>query len=292
MRRKKPREVVPLRAFSVHFRPFLCCVCLREIRESRVKRYALLQRTDYNLRMQISSSPSPKQTRLERMREHRQRSRETIFLSLFPVVFLLGLGLGWILWGGNADSAPQQANQAPTSPPRRFEVEAGDNPALGPADAPITIIEFSDYECPFCARWHQQVYSRLMKEYEGQIRFVYRDFPLENIHPNAVSAAIAAHCAGEQGAYFPFHDALFSYEYGLNREAYLTYAKRLELDLRAFEVCLDEARYADKVQANLEYGLSVGVSSTPTFFVNGIIIIGAQSFDVFQQVIERELSGQ
>ncbi len=108
-----------------------------------------------------------------------------------------------------------------------------------------------------------------MKEYEGKIRFVYRDFPLENIHPNAVPAAIAAHCAGEQEAYFPFHDALFSGELGLNREAYLTYAERLGLDVTAFQTCLDEARYAEKVQDNLNYGLSLEVNSTPTFFVNG-----------------------
>lgn len=225
------------------------------------------------------------------MRASQQRNREAILLSLLPLVFLLGMGLGWV-WGSNS-SSPQQANQPePTSAPRRFQVEAGENPALGPVDAPVTIIEFSDYECPFCARWHQQVYGRLMKEYEGKIRFVYRDFPLENIHPNAVPAAIAAHCAGEQGAYFPFHDALFSYELGLNREAYLTYAKRLNLDVTAFQTCLDEARYAETVQENLNYGLSIGVSSTPTFFINGIIIIGAQSFDVFKQVIDKELAGQ
>lgn len=227
------------------------------------------------------------------MRQSQQRSRETIFLSLLPVVFLLGLGLGWVLWGSDSGADARQVNQpAPTTAPRRFPVEAGDNPALGPADAPITLIEFSDYECPFCARWHQQVYQRLMKEYEGKIRFVYRDFPLENIHPNAVPAAIAAHCAGEQGAYFPFHDALFSYELGLNREAYLTYAERLGLDVTAFQTCLDEARYAEKVRDNLNYGLSLGVSSTPTFFVNGLIIIGAQPFEVFKQVIDKELAGQ
>lgn len=239
-----------------------------------------------------SSSPS-KSTRLERMRQSQQRSRETIFLSLLPVVFLLGLGLGWVLWGSDSGTDARQANQpAPTNTPRRFPVEAGESPALGPADAPVTLIEFSDYECPFCARWHKQVYQRLMQEYEGKIRFVYRDFPLENIHPNAVPAAIAAHCAGEQGAYFPFHDALFSYELGLNREAYVTYAQRLSLDVTAFQTCLDEARYAEKVQENLNYGLSLGVNSTPTFFVNGLIIIGAQPFEVFKQVIDKELAGQ
>lgn len=241
----------------------------------------------------METTTPPKQTRLARALQARRQSRETVLAALIPVVFLLGLGLGWLLWGADSPSAPQQANEpAAPAPVRRITVEVGDSPALGPANAPVTIVEFSDYECSFCARWHQQVYQRLMKEYEGKIRFVYRDFPLESIHPNATPAAIAAHCAGEQGAYFQFHDALFSYQYGLGREAYLTYAAELGLDTKAFQTCLDEKRYAEKVESDLRYGLSIGVSSTPTFFVNGIAIVGAQPFEVFQQIIEKELSGQ
>lgn len=244
--------------------------------------------------MDTSTLPdlSPKQTRLARAALFRRKSRETVLAGFLPVVFLLGLGLGWLLWGADSPSNEQANQPAATAPVRRIAVEVGDSPALGPADAPITIVEFSDYECPFCARWHQQVYKRLMQEYEGKIRFVYRDFPLTSIHANATPAAIAAHCAGEQGAYFPFHDALFSYQYELGREAYLTYAAELGLDSQSFTACLEENRHADKVQASLDYGLSVGVSSTPTFFVNGIAIVGAQPYEVFQQVIEQELAGQ
>jgi len=131
-----------------------------------------------------------------------------------------------------------------------------------------------------------------MQEYEGKIRFVYRDFPLDNIHPNATPAAMAAHCAGEQDAYYAFHDALFSYRYGFGREAYLSYAAELGLDVTSFQACLDENRYASKVEDDLRYGYSIGVSSTPTFFVNGIAIVGAQPYEVFQQLIEKELAGQ
>ncbi len=232
-------------------------------------------------------------SRLQRAAQAGRRSRETVLAALLPVVFALGLGLGWLLWGADSPSAPQQANDpAAPAPVRRIEVSIEDSPALGPADAPVTIVEFSDYECPFCARWHQQVYKRLMKEYEGKIRFVYRDFPLTNIHPNATPAAIAARCAGEQDAYFSFHDALLSYQYGLGQDAYLSYATELGLDVKAFQTCLDEKRYADKVEADMRYGYSIGVSSTPTFFVNGIAIVGAQPYEVFQQLIEKELAGQ
>lgn len=243
--------------------------------------------------MDTSTPPhlSPKQTRLARAALFGQKSRETVLAGFLPVVFLLGLGLGWLLWGADSPTAAQQGNE-PAAPVRRIEVATEDSPTLGPADAPVTIVEFSDYECPYCARWHQQVYKRLMQEYEGKIRFVYRDFPLTSIHANATPAAIAAHCAGEQGAYFPFHDALFSYQYELGREAYLTYANALGLDAQSFETCLEEQRFADKVEADLRYGLSIGVSSTPTFFVNGIAIVGAQPYEVFQQVIEKELAGQ
>ncbi len=242
--------------------------------------------------MDTNSSSLPKShSRLQRAAQAGRRSRETVLAALLPVVFALGLGLGWLLWGADSPSAPQQANE-PAAPARRIAVEAGDSPTLGPADAPVTIIEFSDYECPYCARWYQQVYKRLMKEYEGKIRFVYRDFPLDNIHPNAAPAAIAAHCAGEQDSYFAFHDALFSYQYGLGWDAYLSYATELGLDVKAFQTCLDEKRYADKVEADMRYGYSLGVSSTPTFFVNGIAIVGAQPYEVFQQLIEKELAGQ
>ncbi len=240
--------------------------------------------------MQTTTSPK-KQTRLGRAAQSRRQSRETVLSALIPLVFLLGLGLGWLLWGAEA-SAAQQANEPATPAPlRRIEVAVADSPALGPADAPITIVEFSDYECSFCVRWHQQVYKRLMQEYEGQIRFVYRDFPLDNIHPNATPAAMAAHCAGEQDAYFSFHDALFSYQYGLGREAYLSYAAELGLDVVSFQTCLDEKRYASKIEDGLRYGYSIGVSSTPTFFINGIAVVGAQPYEVFQQVIEKELAG-
>lgn len=231
--------------------------------------------------MEMNPPPTPptkKQIRFERAAQTRQKSRETVLLALLPVVFFIGLGLGWLLRG------------ITPSPSKAEIVIDADDYVLGPDDAPITIIEFSDYQCPYCALWHEQVYKRLMQEYEGKIRFVYRDFPL-NGHPDAAPAAMAANCAGEQGAYYPFHDALFSTPDNLGREAYLQHATALGLEMVDFETCLDEERYASEVQADLQYAFSIGVSSTPTFFINGQGVVGAQPYEVFKQAIEKELAG-
>lgn len=213
-----------------------------------------------------------------------------------PLVFLLGLGTGYLVWGMNAQDAvaAEGATQPEVQIPeqvQRFDVPVDDDYIYGPEDAPITIVEFSDFECPFCKRWYDQVWLRLKEEYPDQIRLVYRDFPLPG-HPNAVPSAEAANCAGEQGQYWQFHDLLFSDRYGLNEQAYLDYAGDLKLDMAAFQQCIEERRYKEEVEADLEWATQLGVSSTPTFFINGIPLVGAQPFEVFQQVIELELAGK
>ncbi len=208
-----------------------------------------------------------------------------VLLGLMPVMFALGLGMGYVLWGREGTtSAPQQQV-------RRYNVPVDDDPAIGPTDAPITLIEFSDYECPYCRRWHNEVYVRLAKEYGDKIRFVYRDFPLTSIHPNALPAAVAANCAYEQGMFWEFHDLLFSGT-GLGNAYYLQYANELGLDLEAFQACLDAERFQQEVQADFSYAAALGVRSTPTFFLNGIPIVGAQPYEVFKQIIEKELAGE
>ncbi|HAL17890.1 MAG TPA: hypothetical protein DCP32_14445 [Anaerolineaceae bacterium] len=174
----------------------------------------------------------------------------------------------------------------------RYPVTEDGDPSYGPADAPITIIEFSDFECPYCQRWHAEVWKKLAAAYRSQIRLVYRDFPLYSIHPNAGPAANAAECAKEQGKYWEFHDLLFSGAEKLGESAYQTYASALNMDLNAFQQCLDESRYEAEVTADFEYASSIGISSTPTFFINGVALIGAQPFEVFQEVIELELAGK
>jgi protein-disulfide isomerase len=166
-----------------------------------------------------------------------------------------------------------------------------DDPAIGPPDAPITIIEFSDFQCPYCKRWHNEVYGRLMQEYQGKVRVVFRDFPLSSIHPDAESAAEAADCANEQGAFWEYHDKLFNGDQ-LGQTVYLQYAQELGLDMDKFKTCVDTGRYKSEVAADYDYASNLGVRSTPTFFLNGLPIVGAQPYDVFKQVIEQELAGE
>ena len=139
------------------------------------------------------------------------------FIVSLLIVFSLGLGSGYLAWGA---STPAEAADANNAPPTRHAIEEGGNPSIGPADAPVTIIEFSDYQCPYCQRWHAEVFNRLLAEYPNQVRIVYRDLPLGN-HPQAAPAAEAANCANEQDAFWEFHEYLFSYKYDLGRDAYL-----------------------------------------------------------------------
>ena len=222
--------------------------------------------------------------------------RPLIYGLLLPVVFVLGIVAGYLLWGrtppatATADSPATLAT--PTVQVMRYDVSVDDDPFIGPENAPVTIIEFSDYQCRACKKWHDEVLDRMMANYPGQIRFVYRDFPLTSIHPGAAPAAEAADCAGEQGSYWPFYQALFSMKYDLTTEAYQQYAAELGLDTQAFAECLTDRRYESEVMGDYNYAVNLGVSSTPTFFINGIPIVGAQPYDVFKQIIDQELAGE
>ena len=128
---------------------------------------------------------------------------------------------------------------------------------------------------PTAAQWEQQTYQPLLAAYPGKIRIVYRDFPLTSIHPNAMPAAEAAQCANEQGKFWPFHDKLFSSE-NLSDDVYKQYAQELQLDMTKFNACLTNHTYAKAIQADSDFAVNLGINSTPTFFVNGLAIIGAQ----------------
>lgn len=239
--------------------------------------------------------------------------RSQFYLALLPASFVLGLVLGYVFGifnpfaisapGQNTEVAARQeaaGEQNPTAAPeqaaqeeiRRYEVPEDDNPSIGPEDAEITIIEFSDYECPYCRKWHIEVFDKIREDYPEQVRLVYRDFPLKSIHPNALPAAAAANCAIEQDAFWDFNRKLFSGEYDLSDESYKRISEELELDQAAFEQCLSEGRYVSEVESDYEYASNLGVRSTPTFFVNGIPIVGAQPYEVFQDLIDKELAGE
>jgi protein-disulfide isomerase len=161
--------------------------------------------------------------------------------------------------------------------------------AIGPVDAPVTIVEFSDYQCPYCQRAEPTV-KQVLQQYEGQVRFVYKHFPLESIHPLARGASEAAGCAEDQGRFWDYHERVFAAANGLEPAALEGYATELELDLEAFRACVAERRHADKITTDLRDGQAAEVSSTPTFFVNGVKLKGAQPFSEFQRLIEAELA--
>lgn len=214
--------------------------------------------------------------------------RSHVYSALIPLAFVVGLATGFLFWGRTPAPAAVAAVGEPQAP-TRLEVSADDDPALGPADAPITIIEFSDYNCPYCEKWHAETFQPLMAAYPDQIRFVYRDFPITS--QESTMAAQAAQCAGEQDAYWPFHDSLLSGGLELGREAYQQYATRLGLNVEGLLACLDSGKYDDEVQADARYAAGLGVSGTPTFFINGLPLVGAQPLSEFQAVIESELQG-
>ena len=218
------------------------------------------------------------------------RFRRTRFLTAaFITTFGLGLFVGYSIWGGHVNSS-QTANDAQNT--SRFDVPILDSdPAFGPEDAPITFIEFSDFECPYCRQHFLEVYPRLLEKYGDQIRYVYKDFPLTSIHANAVPAAEAALCANEQGSFWEYHDLLFTMRLDLGSETYLTYAEELGLDLDTFGTCVDERRYADEVRGDYDFAANLGIRSTPTFFINGLVVQGALPYEEFIKIIDAELAG-
>jgi len=175
---------------------------------------------------------------------------------------------------------------APYRAPRQAVEAKG--PSRGPANAPVTIVEFSDFECPYCSRAEETI-SEVVRVYGDKVRVVYRDLPLPN-HQNAAKAAEAAHCAGEQGKYWEMHARLFANQRALDVAALKGYAKDLKLDQAKFDKCLDSGATASLVEEGKKAGNELGISGTPAFFVNGIMINGAQPFDAFKEIIDAELA--
>ena len=169
----------------------------------------------------------------------------------------------------------------------KVEVKA-EGPSKGDPKAPVTLVEFSDYECPYCAT-AQPTLKRVLEQYPGKVRLVFQNFPL-SIHPSAPKAAEAALCAGEQGRYWEMHDRLFANQKALGTDSLKAHARALALDPLAFDKCLDSGRMAPVVEANRKLAESAGVNSTPFFLVNGRPLSGAQSFERFRELVDWELA--
>jgi protein-disulfide isomerase len=172
--------------------------------------------------------------------------------------------------------------------PPVVNVAADGRPSKGPATAPVTIIEFSDYECPFCKRAEASV-DQVMKTYGDKVKLVYRNYPLP-MHPNARPASEAAACAEAQGKFWEYHKKLFDNQTALGKDQLKTYAKDVGLDQAKFDKCLDSSEFKAKIDQDVDAASKVGVTGTPAFFINGRMLSGAQPFEKFKEVIDEELA--
>ena len=217
----------------------------------------------------------------------------TVALVVVLAVFAFKGNFGSNNAVGNAVAPSLGLGNPSPSVPTDMKALADDDPFMGKEDAPVTIVEFSDYECPFCARFYQQTLPSLEEEYikTGKVKLVYRDFPL-SFHPQAEPAAIAANCAGEQGKYFEYHDKIFisGGAAGKSSADYKKWAQELSLDVAEWEACTKDPAQRQEIQKDMADGAAVGVQGTPGFIINGKLVSGAQPFSIFKQVIDAELN--
>ncbi len=209
--------------------------------------------------------------------------------------------------GGTGGTVVNPGNGAPTGV---VEVSADDDPILGEANAPVTIIEFSDYQCPFCRKFWTDTLPQIKTNYidTGKVKFVYRDFPLDSLHPLAQKSGEAAECArdvGGEAKYWEMHDKMFSEQNILDSGSpqgpvtstvqysiadLKKWASEIGVDSSKFDSCLDDGKFASEVKSDFQDGAEAGVQGTPAFFINGKLISGAQPYSAFQAAIEAELA--
>ncbi|MBI2105828.1 DsbA family protein [Candidatus Woesearchaeota archaeon] len=220
-----------------------------------------------------------------------------IFAALFVIsLFTGGFGIGNATGSAIDPSAPSAPS--PSIPTGIASVNAedfvDDDPFIGDENAPITMIEFSDFQCPFCKRFRDQAFDQLKSQYidAGKVKFVYRDFPLSSIHPMAQKAAEAGECADDQGKFWEMHDKIFegqSVWASSGVSIFKQYAQELNLNSNEFDNCLDSGKYKDEVEKDLNDATRSGGQGTPYFLVGNQQISGAQPFVAFQQAIESQL---
>jgi protein-disulfide isomerase len=173
--------------------------------------------------------------------------------------------------------------------PQRVEIATAGHPARGPAAAPVTIVEFSDFECPFCGGLFPTL-NAIQKNYGDRVRIVYRQFPLRNMHPRAEKAAEAALCAHAQGHFWEMHDSLFAHQEDLGVDALKARAAEMKLNTATFNACLDSGKEATAINADIADGAKAGVTGTPTLFINGRKVVGNQPYPAIQAIIDNELA--
>ncbi len=212
--------------------------------------------------------------------------------STLLLLAILVIG-GFVFFLGDKPSTTENVvanppSQVPTQP-SQVQATADDDARIGSADAPVEIIEFSDFQCPFCGRAAPTI-KQILAEYGDKVTFVYRDFPLDSIHPMATPAALAAECVREDGgdeAFFEYHDKIFANQQSLSQDNLKAWAQELGYDIGS---CLDSQKYLDEVRKDLADAQAAGGRGTPYFVINGKPLSGAQPIDAFRQIIDSELA--
>lgn len=228
-------------------------------------------------------------------------------LFLPASILIAGLMIGGAVLYTRSDSPKVAANNGAAIQPVAggtqqaggvVNVSADDDAVLGNPDAPVTIIEFSDFQCPFCRKFWKETIPQIKKDYllTGKAKLVYRDFPLTQIHPGATPAAEGAECAKEQGKFWEMHDAIFEEQekqgsgtVQFTADDVKKWAAKIGLNTSKFNQCLDSGKYKQEVEKDIADGSAAGVTGTPAVFVNGRLIVGAQPFAAFKAVIDEEL---
>ncbi len=230
------------------------------------------------------------------------RATQFLYILLLITVFLLGYLIARVqmLEKGNTNGSTPPTQTAQTAPPGqpqgKVDVKTGKLPVFGKSDAKVTMIEFSDFECPFCKRFFDDTLAQIKKEYvdTGKVKLYYRHFPLD-FHPAAMPAALASECANEQDKFWQYHDKIFEKQDQIAgggdkaAAALKQFALDVGLNTTQFNQCFDNKKYEAQVTQDTNDGKAAGVSGTPTFFINGKMLVGAQPFASFKAIIDEEL---
>ncbi len=230
-----------------------------------------------------------------------KRRRRLVKPIIFIVVLLVGGLFGWRVFNyyrqienGSLDLSQlsfertgvtrAQLEALAAAAPGSGELATEDDPSIGPENALLTVVEFADFGCPY-SKQESYAVTALAKQYP-QVRFIYRDFPLTDLHPGADLAAEAAQCANEQGKFWDYHDILYRHNGEFLFDTLVDYAAQINLDADDFTECLESGRYTEEVAQDSADGVAAGVVGTPTFFFNGQKIDGAVPYDIFRDLIE------
>ena len=230
--------------------------------------------------MKTSRKTEANQGEEEQKQKPKSEKKENVLaIAIFVILIIIGIGIftnGFGLLKKGVDSNT------------RTRVPLGDDPFVGPVNASVIIIAFSDYECPFCTK-AEHTMQTILEKYEGRVVYVFKDFPLTIIHPNAYNASLAAECAKEQDKFWEYHSHLYENNDKLEPMYLREYANLLGLDTEEFNECFETQKYKNEVEKDIQTARLVGVTATPSFFINGIRIVGAKPEEEFTKIINSEL---